>query len=300
MKLITFELKGKTKIGALFGDRVLDLQKAYDIYSTSKGKGKSLELKTAFSDMISFLGNGDKTIPLSKDILNYVEKNAEISKKLFVDFKKVNLKAPIPHPPKAMISGPSWKRSIKEGRIPEFIFLLKPPTAVIGPGDDIRIPRNPVQIVTEVELAIIIGKPGRYIPQDKAWDHIAGFTVFNDVTDMGLYREQTPPKVIRSKSYDTFAVIGPCITLKDQMGDVQNIELKLRLNGEERVRIKTNEMIYPLTHFVSSVSETMTLQVGDVISTGCPMTIPVKPGDVVEAEIENIGILKNQFVEWKE
>jgi 2-keto-4-pentenoate hydratase/2-oxohepta-3-ene-1,7-dioic acid hydratase in catechol pathway len=276
---------------------VLDLDRAYRTYAKALGKVKSPALIASFSDMMSFLENLDEALRVSCAVAEFVMEDAGLSRKVIHEVEEIDLKAPIPHPPKAMITGPSWRGYVREGRVPEFIFVLKPPTAVIGPGDDIVIPRNSRQVVTEVELAIVIGRPGRYIGKDNAWDHIAGFTVFNDVTDYGLYRERTLSAVIRSKSYDTFAAIGPCITLKDQIGDVQDLELRLRLNGEEKVRVRTSDMIYPIAHFVESVSEVMTLQVGDVISTGCPQVVPVKPGDRVEAEIENIGVLRNQFVQ---
>ena len=272
----------------MIDDKILDL---YEAYAAS---GRSRHSSNPFSDMIQFLMDQDQNLPISRELV----RSAEMSH-LLHDVTKVKLKAPVPNPPKAMITGPSWKKHLKDGRMPDFIFVMKPPPTIIGPGDNITIPREARQVVTEVELAIVIGKPGRYVSKEDAWNHIAGFTVFNDTTDYGLYREGTPRAVIRAKSYDTFAPHGPCITLKDQIGDVQNLELKLRLNGEERVRIRTSEMVYPIAHFVSSVSEVMTLQVGDVISTGCPEVVPVKPGDVVEAEIENIGTLRNQFVEMK-
>ena len=299
MRLVTFEAGGEMRVGSLSGGRVLDLRRAYVQYSSSEGLEKSPVMEAAFSDMIAFLSNREEAVPLSESIHDYAASEPKSSSELLLDLDELRLKAPIPNPPKAMITGPSWKAYVREGRVPEFIFILKPPTALIGPGDDIIIPRNPKQVVTEVELAIVVGKPGRYLSQDEAWDHIAGFTVFNDVTDYGLYTERTPAAMIRAKSYDTFAAIGPCITLKEQIGDVQDLELTLRLNGEERVRISTGEMIYPIAHFVASVSEVMTLQVGDVISTGCPQVVPVEPGDSVEAEVENIGVLRNQFVEWK-
>jgi 2-keto-4-pentenoate hydratase/2-oxohepta-3-ene-1,7-dioic acid hydratase in catechol pathway len=299
MRLVTYEVSGETRVGSLHDDGVLDLKAAYDLYSSSEGLGKSPVMEAAFSDMIAFLRNRESAVPLSESIHDYVASETKSSSELILDLNDLRLKAPIPNPLKAMITGPSWKAYVRDGRVPEFIFILKPPTALIGPGDDIVIPRDPKQVVTEVELAIVVGKPGRYLSQDEAWDHIAGFTVFNDVTDYGLYTERTPAAMIRAKSYDTFAAIGPCITLKEQIGDVQDLELTLRLNREERVRISTGEMIYPIAHFVASVSEVMTLQVGDVISTGCPQVVPVEPGDSVEAEVENIGVLRNRFVEWK-
>jgi len=300
MRVVTFSVNGERKMGSLIEKGVLDLDKGCDPYVKARGGKKSQAVLAGLRDMIDFLKNREEIVPLSEKISKYVMGEPDLSERFVYDLGEIDLEAPVPNPPKTMITGPSWKQYVREGQVPEFIFILKPSTALVGPGDDIVIPKSPKQVVTEVELAIVMGKPGRYIAEEDAWNHIAGFTVFNDVTDYGLYSERTPAAMIRAKSYDTFAAIGPCITLKEQMGDVQNLELKLRLNGEERVRIRTSDMIYPITHFITRVSEVMTLQVGDVISTGCPQVIPVKPGDSVEAEIENIGVLKNQFVEWKD
>jgi 2-keto-4-pentenoate hydratase/2-oxohepta-3-ene-1,7-dioic acid hydratase in catechol pathway len=296
MRLVTFRDGLELKVGALADGGVLDLKGAFDHLS----KEVQPSMEHVFNDMKSLLKHLPEAMPVMQELFSGTEGDPNLERRFLKDRDEVQLTAPIPRPSKTMITGPSWKQYIRDGKVPDFIFILKPPTAIVGPGDDIVFPRDPEQIVTEVELAIVVGKPGRYISEEEAWGHIAGFTVFNDVTDYGLYTRRTPPAMIRAKSYDTFAAIGPCITPREQIGDVQDLELVLRLNSEERVRVNTGEMIYPISHFVASVSEVMTLQVGDVISTGCPQVVSVEPGDSVEAEIENIGVLRNQFVNWKE
>lgn len=295
MKLVTFELKGEERVGCLAGG-IIDLGRAYKLFCRARGREESAAIRACFGDMIAFLGD-ERATAVAEEVVDFVFDDPRMLRRANLDPEDVRLKAPVPRPPKAMICGPSWSSYVKEGRVPEFIFVLKPPTAVVGPGDDIIIPRKARQVATEVELAVVVGKPGRYIGHDEALDHIAGFTVFNDVTDIATYRERTPASAIRAKSYDTFASIGPCVTLRDQIENIQDIQLRLRINGVERIRVSTTEMIYPVAHFVSSVSEVMTLQTGDVISTGCPEAIPVEPGDVVEAEVDGIGVLRNRFVE---
>jgi 2-keto-4-pentenoate hydratase/2-oxohepta-3-ene-1,7-dioic acid hydratase in catechol pathway len=235
---------------------------------------------------------------MSKKVLESTSQNYDLSKQVFYDPREVKFKAPIQKPSKVIVTGPSWKHHAEAGHMPDFTFVLKPPSAIIGPEEKIRIPRNAKRIVAEPELAIIVEKPGRYITQEDAWEHVAGFTLFNDVTECG---EIDALHVwTRGKTYDTFATFGPYFVLKDQIDDVRNLALKLRVNGEERVNIRISEMAYPITHFITNISEVMTLEVGDVIATGTPRPeVPVKAGDSVEVEIKEIGILKNQFVSWK-
>jgi 2-keto-4-pentenoate hydratase/2-oxohepta-3-ene-1,7-dioic acid hydratase in catechol pathway len=297
LRYSTFEVNGALRLGLISKNGVLDLHKAHEWFSWTSSNAGALSAST-YASMEAFLRNREAAHSAVRVILESVMETPEAHDELFHGMDEVKLKPPIPNPQKAMISGPSWKSYVRDSKVPDFIFVLKPPTALVGDGDEIVFPREYKEIVTEVELALVVGRSGRYISQEEAWEHIAGFTVFNDVTDMGLYSERTPRAVIRAKSYDTFASVGPCLVMQEDIGDTGDLELRLRLNGEERVRISTREMLYPMSHFVSSVSEVMTLQPGDIISTGCPLWVPVQPGDAVEAEIENIGVLRNSFVAW--
>jgi 2-keto-4-pentenoate hydratase/2-oxohepta-3-ene-1,7-dioic acid hydratase in catechol pathway len=299
LRYLTFEIDGVSRLGLMVRGGVLDLFKAFEWCSEDLGEVDPL-LASSFESMVALVRNRELVHSTVRAIHNRVDGATDVPNTLLHRLDDVKLRPPILNPQKVMISGPSWKSYVKDDKIPDFIFVLKPPTTLVGHGDEIVFPRDYMEIVTEVELAIVVGKPGRYIPQEEAWVHIAGFTVFNDVTDMGLYSERTPRAVIRAKSYDTFASVGPCLVMREDIGDTGDLELRLRLNGKERVRISTREMLYPMSHFVSSVSEVMTLHPGDIISTGCPLWVPVEPGDEVEAEIENIGVLRNSFVAWSD
>ena len=162
------------------------------------------------------------------------------------------------------------------------------------------IPNDASQIDYEVELGVVIGKGGRNIPQDSALEHVGGYTVFNDISARDFqYRDG---QWFRGKSFDTFAPMGPVLTLPDQLPDPQNLKLRLRLNGETRQDSSTAKMVFTVAELIADISNVLTLEPGDVIATGTPSGVGfvAKPkpiflqvGDVVEAEIEGIGILRN-------
>ena len=217
--------------------------------------------------------------------------------------EEVQLLAPIPRPLKIIGIGVNYHGHAKEtGRdLPEApILFSKPPTAIVGPGANIVIPNGASKVDYEVELGVVIGKSARNVPVDDADDYIGGYTVFNDVSARDYqFRDG---QWFRGKSFDTFAPMGPCLTLPDQIPDPQDLKLQLRLNGEVRQNSSTADMIFSVAELIADISQVMTLEPGDVIATGTPegvghVTKPkpiyLKPGDVVEAEIAGIGILRN-------
>jgi 2-keto-4-pentenoate hydratase/2-oxohepta-3-ene-1,7-dioic acid hydratase in catechol pathway len=217
--------------------------------------------------------------------------------------EKVNLLAPIPRPTKIIAIGLNYKDHVKEtGRtMPEApVLFSKPPTATIGPEATILLPNESKQVDYEVELGVVIGKGGREIPVDTALDHVGGYTVFNDISARDFqYRDG---QWFRGKSFDTFAPMGPVLTLPDQLPDPQKLKLQLRLNGKTRQNSSTSEMIFSVAELIADISKVLSLEPGDVIATGTPSGVGVvakpkpvflKDGDLVEAEIEGIGILRN-------
>lgn len=178
--------------------------------------------------------------------------------------------------------------------IPDFPALfLKPPSAVIGCGDDIIYPKMSSQVDYEAELAIVIGKTASGIPAENSIDYIFGYTCLNDVTARDLQRVDS--QWTRAKGFDTFAPIGPVISTGI---DPDNAEIELRLNGELKQKSNTSNFIFKTGYLVSAISQIMTLYPGDIITTGTPSGIgPMKPGDIVEVEIDGIGILKNTVKE---
>lgn len=172
----------------------------------------------------------------------------------------------------------------------EPMVFLKPPTCVIGPGDTIVGPWNLTkQLEFEGELAIIIGRKARNVRPEEALEYVLGYTCINDVTARDLTKAD--PEFTRGKGFDTFGPIGPWIVTNI---DPSNLRIRTRLNGQTKQDARVSEMIFSLPFLISYISQVMTLNPGDVLATGTPGgTVPMKPGDIVEVEIEQIGILKN-------
>ena len=189
------------------------------------------------------------------------------------------------------------------------MFIMNPET-VVGPGDEIWWPHTATEVTSAVELGVIIGKEGKRIAQARALDYVFGYTIVNDLTGMSLYRGIGPGRVCFPTGYyfsramvmDTFEPAGPCIALKHGLVDPQNLDAELRVNGTVVSRGNTKDMRCSIARLIEFLSEDITLKPGDLISTGAigtfehPPEAPVAVGDVVEAEIEQIGVLRNQIV----
>ena len=171
----------------------------------------------------------------------------------------------------------------------EPILFLKPPSAVIGPGTEIIVPKSSERVDYEGELGVVIGKRCKAIAADEAKKHILGYTCFNDVTARDL--QQKDGQWTRAKSFDTFAPFGPWIASIDP----SDADIKTRVNGQIRQSSNTADLIFGVPSLIEFISNVMTLEPGDVIATGTPPGVGrLEKGDVVEVEIEGIGVLKNR------
>jgi 2-keto-4-pentenoate hydratase/2-oxohepta-3-ene-1,7-dioic acid hydratase in catechol pathway len=199
-------------------------------------------------------------------------------------------------------------RGFTEEAPEEPILFPKTPNVLIGPGERIVIPAflleyrfEDLRTDYEAELAVIIGKKCRNITPDKAFEHVLGYTCFNDVSQRNI---QTGDRSgwFRGKSLDTFGPIGPQIVLHEDIGDPQGLRIQCRLNGATVQDASTSQMIFPVNDMIAFISKNFTLMPGDVIATGTPSGVgPIHHGDVVEIEIEKIGVLSNPVVEeWKQ
>ena len=174
------------------------------------------------------------------------------------------------------------------------IIFIKPASTVIGYGDSIVYPASSEQVDYEAELAIVIGKKCKNVGAENALDVIAGYTCLNDVTARDL--QSLDGQWTRSKSFDTFAPIGPFIASTDEL-DPANARVMCRVNGEVRQDSSTSNLIFDVPYLIEFISGIMTLEEGDLIATGTPPGVgELHRDDVVEVEIENIGILKNEVV----
>lgn len=213
------------------------------------------------------------------------------------DLSEVKLLAPC-LPSKVICLGLNYHshaRELKSPPPPVPLLFLKPSTAVIGPEAEIVMPGVSVRVDYEGELAVVIGREAKDVPENRAEEYVFGYTCLNDVTERHYQKEDG--QWTRAKGFDTFAPIGPWITTGISAND---LKLETYLNGEVRQSGRTSDLIFGVAEIISFISGIMTLLPGDVISTGTPSGIgPVKPGDVVEIVIEKIGTLRNPVVAAK-
>ena len=186
---------------------------------------------------------------------------------------------------------------------PEPIMFMKATSAVTGPNDDVIIPKNSFKSDWEVELGVIIGKEAKYISEDQSQDHIAGYCVVNDLSERAFQIERSG-QWVKGKSCDTFGPIGPYLVTKDEVADPQNLKMWLDVNGKRMQDGSTSTMVYGVNFLVSYLSQFMSLQPGDIISTGTPPGVGMgmkpqvflKPGDVMRLGIEGLGEQKQKTV----
>ena len=205
------------------------------------------------------------------------------------------------NPSKIICLGRNYAEHAKElgHEVPkEPVIFLKPPSALIGPNQTIILPKKSKEVHHEVELAVIVGKRGKDIPRERAMDYVLGYTIFMDITARDLQSEAKKkglPWTV-AKGFDTFAPIGPRIVPKEEL-DPSDLEIGLRVNGEVRQLSRTSKMIFKIPEIIEYISSIMTLEKGDIIATGTPEGVgPLRHGDIVEAWIEGIGVLKENVL----
>jgi 2-keto-4-pentenoate hydratase/2-oxohepta-3-ene-1,7-dioic acid hydratase in catechol pathway len=262
--------------------------------------------------MIEFLELGEELRTYTSKLTDHVhgllpEHLGELKqRRVLLDATELHVLPPVPVPPKIVCLGLNYRDHAEEARVPlpdRPLLFSKPSTAIVGPEDFVVYPKISTQVDYEVELAAIIGKRGKDIAESNAFDHVAGYTVFNDISARDI--QFADKQWFRGKSFDTFAPTGPCLVLREQLGDPHNLKMELRVNGEVRQRSTTANMIFKIPQLVAFISNAMTLQLGDIIATGTPAGVGyyarperrlLKPGDLMEAEIEGVGVLRNRVV----
>lgn len=211
-----------------------------------------------------------------------------------VPLHMARLLAPV-EPGKIVCVGRNYAEHAREQNVdvPEIpLLFMKPPSAVIGPGDNIVMPPQSHQVEHEGELAVVIGRSGRWIAADEALSYVMGYTVANDVTARDLQRRDG--QWTRGKGFDTFCPLGPWIETDLDPSDVL---VQTRVNGEMRQMASTREMMFPVEQLIAFISSVMTLNPGDLILTGTPAGIgQLQPNDTVEVSVEGVGVLTNSVV----
>jgi len=245
---------------------------------------------------------------LSSDSVGFVQsKQSEITRKQGLALKAVKLRSPVLHPEKIYCTAVNYVSHGKEQNVSpptEPYFFTKFRNALIGPEDPILLPKISNEVDWEVELAVVIGKRGKNISKERAIDHVAGYTISNDISFRDL---QKPGKQnylgqnwVKGKGLDNAFPLGPWLVTKDELPDPYSSEISLSVNGIERQKSKIGEMVFKIDSLIEYVSAGVTLLPGDIISTGTPLGVAaftgvpyLKAGDLLEAKIEGIGILRN-------
>jgi 2-keto-4-pentenoate hydratase/2-oxohepta-3-ene-1,7-dioic acid hydratase in catechol pathway len=299
MKFVTFQRQGAHAVGLwLEGRGVLDLQLAAQL------AGETLEAP----DMIAFIAAGDAALKVAAGL---AEKPPEGT---LYPAAEVTLLAPIPRPRKNVFCvGRNYREHVKEGdrmfgrtaafpKVPN--FFTKAPTAVVGPDAEVLYPSQVTQKLDyEIELGVVIGKAGKDIPREAAYDHVFGYTIINDVSARDLQADHV--QFFKGKTLDSHCPMGPWIVDKAEIGDPTTLELVFSLNGEERQRDHVSSLIFDIPAIIESLSAGCTLEPGDVIATGTPSGVGfgfdpprlMKGGDVMTSSIDRIGVLVNRVVE---
>ncbi len=282
MKLATFTHAGSTRIGVVRGDELVDLAAA------------APELPR---DLIAFLSLGQRARQRAGEVASATGARLPLA--------ELKLEAPVPRPPKYLAIGLNYADHVAESGLepPRFPTVFnKQSTCVVGPHDEVHMPRVSSALDYEGELAFVIGKRCRHVPRRRAPEVIAGYLVANDVS-VRDWQLRTPTWTI-GKSFDTHGPLGPWLTTSDEVGDPHGLGLRTWVNGELRQSSNTKELIFDCFALVEHLSTAFTLEVGDVIATGTPggVGISMKPprllavGDVVRIEIDGLGELRNEVV----
>jgi len=216
--------------------------------------------------------------------------------------ENVRLGSPVARPSKLVCIGLNYAKHAAESgmEVPkEPVIFFKATSAIVGPNDNLIIPKGSNKTDWEVELAVVIGKKASYVEDVDAMDHVAGYVLHNDYSEREFQIERSG-QWVKGKSCDTFAPLGPFLATKEEITNPHNLDLWLKLNGETKQNGNTNDLIFNIPQVVSYLSQFMTLLPGDVISTGTPFGVGMglspqrylQPGDVVELGIEGLGSSK--------
>lgn len=314
MKLVTYESGKQLRVGIVEGEFVVDVGESLAHFT--KGRAANPKVQAAVrivraagdppQDMIELLGRGEKyrtALGVITRGLAEALPSKRTLKTLFTPLQKARLRAPIARPAKITCVGLNYADHAREQGIEpptSPIFFLKSVNTICGPGDRIVLPPNSTQVDCEAEFAVVLGKGGRRIPEEKAIEHVAGYMILNDVSarDMQFGDKQW----YRGKSCDTFAPTGPWIVTSNEIPDPHNLRISLALNGQTMQDSNTSNLIFKVPYLVSYLSQSVTWEVGDLISTGTPPGVGVfrkppvflKPGDTVSITVEKIGTLTNR------
>ena len=282
---------------ALVGEgEVVDLTRALLLYETAERGSAS----PPAADPTDLMRRGLFSPAALRPVVEFLRRH-RLEGPLGLPLSEVRLLAPLARPPKIFAMGLNYHaHAVESGMVPEEpVFFRKESTAVVGPEEPVLIKPGIGRVDPEVELAVVIGRAGSDIPPEEAPAYVAGYTILNDVTARGMQGRDLAAghPWYRTKSLDTFCPLGPWIVLPDEITPPVELDLQMRVNGEVRQSDNTRSLTWKVPELISFVSSFIRLEPGDVLSTGTPEGMSeVRPGDLMEAYVERIGVLRNPVV----
>jgi len=312
MRLVNFEpAAGCERLGIWIEEKVVDLALASVACQAETG-AKIPEMP---SDMMTFLNQGDRAIEAANKVARWAKdvlrKNGKISapsgQTISYDLAAVRLRAPVPRPPKILCLALNYIAHLQERSKPipqkPYVFIKPGFGPVAGPNDPVYRPPACQGLVFEGELGVVIGKRCRFVPREKAYEVIAGYTAVNDMSARDLGKTNIPTLFdwFQVKAFDSSLPMGPCLTLKDEIPDPHNLQLQVLVNGKVAQDVSTSEMLFKIPETVEFLSDFITLEPGDIVATGTPggSLEPLKTGDQVDVTISSIGTLRSVIADIK-
>ena len=301
MRLVRFQQKiGENRLGVIVGaNHLVEITGA----------------KTSSEPILDFLKDpkAESKAHLAADSAKKRFDEDQQDKEGYWSLDSVTVLPPIARPTKIICMGGNFSDHLAEGSssLPSFpISFLKAPTSLVGHRAPIIYPKRVKLLDYEVELATVIGKECKDVPRKDALDYVAGFSVFNDISARDIqFAEMKRGFCNLGKNFDTFGPIGPCLVTPDQAGNPDNLGMELRVNGQTRQLSSTKKMVFKVRELIEFFSS-MTLEPGDIITSGTPSGVAIyrkpdkepyllRPGDSIEAKIENLGRLQNTVVDMQ-
>ncbi len=308
MRLVTFTTNNEARLGALIDEQVIDLPGAYRVWQETQNVAP---LTNTFPEsVLAFLQADTATRTLVTQVhafaTNHEHRIQLAQQNLVHAFEHVSLLPPISRPGKIVCLGHNYRRHVLEmGRqLPQYpVLFAKFANTLIGHRQPIVLPRVSQQVDYEAELALVIGRTGKDIPAtEEALAYLAGYMIFNDVSVRDFQKRTL--QWLQGKTFDGSGPIGPALVTADEVNNPQALDLTLRLNGEVMQQANTSDFIFEIPTILSYISQIMTLEPGDIIATGTPAGVGdartpqvfLKPGDVVQVTISELGTLENPVV----
>ena len=316
-KLITYYFRGESRLGAWMDDGVIDLHRAYKEMLREQGLSRAEELALARvpPQMLEFLRGEESSMDAARSAIEWTKakrlkgqqqgsRGAKLDLKdagIWFEHSEIRLGPPVPNPPHLLAVGFNYRSHSAEIKveIPKSPNIFTKEGRIIGPGEAIEIPDMVTQPDYEGELAFVIGKEARSVDREHAYDYVAGYMTFNDITSRDL--QFGVSQYTLGKSVDTFSVMGPFLVLKDEVPNPHQLKLTTRLGTEVVQESNTSNMIFTVADLIAYISQIMTLPAGTVVTTGTPSGVGyarkpprfLKAGDMVTVDIERLGSLQN-------